>query len=57
LKGTEGLAEQQKEICEFIKEKGKVAREEILAKFNLKATELQKHLAILRHCPKIKALL
>ena len=54
LEGTEGLTEQQKKIYELIKEKGKVTREEILANFSLKDTELQTHLATLRHCELVK---
>ena len=54
LEGTEGLTEQQKKIYELVKEKGKVTREEILANFNLKNTELQTHLATLRHCELVK---
>jgi len=54
LKGIEGLTEQQKKIYELVKNNGKVTREEILAKFNLKAIELQTHLATLRHCELVK---
>ncbi len=54
LKGTEGLSELQQAIYEFVKEKGKVTREEILANFNMKETELQTHLATLRHCELLK---
>jgi len=54
LEGTEGLTEQQKKIYEFVKEKGKVTREEILVNFNLKDAELQINLATLRHCELVK---
>ena len=54
LEGTEGLTEPQKKIYEFVKGKGKVTREEILANFNLKNTELQTNLATLRHCELVK---
>jgi len=54
LEGTEGLTEQQREIYEFVREKGKATREEILAKFNIKEMELQTNLAILRHCELVK---
>lgn len=40
LKGTEGLAELQKAIYEFVNGKVKVTREEILANFNIKEAEL-----------------
>ena len=54
LEGTEGLTEQQKIIYKFVKEKGKVTREEILVNFNLKDAELQTNLATLRHCELVK---
>jgi len=54
LKGSEGLTEIQKRIYEFTKEKGKVIREEILANFKMEETELQIHLATLRHCELLK---
>ena len=54
LKGTEGLTEIQKKIYEFVKANGKVSREEILANFKIKETELQTHLATLRHCELLK---
>lgn len=54
LQGTQGLIEPQRAIYEFVKEKGKVTRDEIMAKYNLKAAELQKHLAVLRHCELVK---
>ena len=54
LKGTEGLTEQQKKIYGFVKRKGKVTREEILANFNMKEMELQTNLATLRHCELVK---
>ena len=54
LEGTEGLTEQQRKIYEFVKRKGKVTREEILANFNIKEMELQTNLATLRHCELVK---
>ena len=54
LEETKGLTEPQKKIYEFVKRKGKVTREEILADFNLKKMELQTNLATLRHCELVK---
>jgi len=54
LVGNEGLTELQKKIYEFVKAKGKVTREEILANFNIKEMELQTNLATLRHCELVK---
>lgn len=54
LKGTEGLTEIQKSIYEFVKDKGKATREEILANLKIKETELQTYLATLRHCELLK---
>ncbi|MFC1963880.1 hypothetical protein ACFLV1_00695 [Chloroflexota bacterium] len=54
LEGNEGLTELQKKIYEFVKAKGKVTREEILANFNIKEMELQTNLATLRHCELVK---
>jgi len=54
LKGTEGLTEIQKRIYEFTKGKGNAIREEILANFKMEETELQTHLATLRHCELLK---
>ena len=54
LEGTEGLTEQQRKIYEFVKRKGKVTREEILANFNIQEMELQTNLATLRHCELVK---
>jgi recombinational DNA repair protein (RecF pathway) len=54
LEGAEGLTELQKKIYEFVKRKGKVTREEILANLNTKEMELQINLATLRHCELVK---
>ncbi|MFC1909161.1 hypothetical protein ACFLXD_04830 [Chloroflexota bacterium] len=54
LEGTEGLTELQQKIYEFVKAKGKVTREEIMANFNIKEMELQTNLATLRHCELVK---
>jgi recombinational DNA repair protein (RecF pathway) len=54
LKGTEGLTDLQQVIYEFIKQKGKVTREELIDNFELTEAQLQTQLAILRHCELIK---
>ncbi len=50
LKGTDGLTDLQKQIYEFIQEKGKATRTEIAERFRLPAVELENEFAILRHC-------
>ena len=54
ITGSEGLTEAQKAIYEFIREKGKATREELIQRFQLKEIELQAHLAVLRHCELVK---
>jgi predicted transcriptional regulator len=52
--GTEGLLDIQKNIYNYIKEKGKTTREEIIEALNIPEWELEKHIAILRHCELVK---
>ena len=52
--GTAGLTELQTAIYEFVRSNGRVTREEIMVNFNMKETELQTHLATLRHCELLK---
>lgn len=54
LKGIEGMTELQKVIYEFVKSKGKVTREEVMESFMLPEQEMQRQLAILRHCELVK---
>ena len=54
LEGTDGLTDLQKEIYQFIAEKGKATRNELLERFNLPPTELENQFAILRHCQLLK---
>lgn len=54
-RGTEGLTELQKEIYNYIEERGKVTKAELAQKFNLPEWELEKQFAVLRHCELIKA--
>ena len=50
LKGAEGLTELQQAIYEFVRGKGKVTRGQLIENFKLTEAELQRQLAILRHC-------
>ncbi|MFO8191647.1 MAG: hypothetical protein R6U08_02560 [Bacillota bacterium] len=52
--GTEGLLDIQKNIYNYIKEKGKTTREETMEELNISEWELEKHIAILRHCELVK---
>ena len=54
LGGAEGLNELQKAIYELVKSKGKVTRQEVMENLNLSEQEIQKQLAILRHCELVK---
>jgi len=50
LKEIEGLTGLQKAIYEFVKSKGRATREEVRKRFSLPEPEMQRQLAILRHC-------
>jgi len=52
--GTEGLLEIQKNIYEFIKEKGQATREQIVEQLKIPEWELEKQVAVLRHCELVK---
>ena len=54
LKGTDGLTDLQKEIYEYIREKGKATRAELVERFQLPMPELENQFAILRHCQLLK---
>ena len=54
LKGAEGLTDLQKAIYEFVREKGKMTKEDIMKNFNLTEPEMQTQLAMLRHCELVK---
>ena len=54
LKGAEGLTELQKAIYEFVKNNGKVTKEDTMKNFNLIESEMQIQLAVLRHCELVK---
>ncbi|MBE3588954.1 MAG: hypothetical protein IMW93_10515 [Thermoanaerobacteraceae bacterium] len=54
-RGTDGLTPIQKRIYEYIKEKGRITREELVAAFDLPQWELEKQFAVLRHCELVRA--
>lgn len=54
LEAAEGLTDQQKAICEFIKSRGKVTGEELVTMFHISPQELENQIAILRHCELVK---
>ena len=54
LEGTDGLTEQQKEIYEYIRDRGKATREELHERFQIPLPELENQFAILRHCQLLK---
>lgn len=53
-KGDEGLTPRQKEIYNYIKEKGKATHLEIAEALDMNPKDLQKEFAILRHCELVK---
>jgi len=54
LKGVEGLTPFQKDICEFIKDKGKVTAAEVMTNFNITQRDLESVVATLRHCEMVR---
>jgi hypothetical protein len=54
LSGVEGLTDEQKDICEFIKDRGKVTAAEVMARFSMSQRELEKVVATLRHCELVR---
>lgn len=52
--GTAGLTELQKQIYRAIEEKGKITREELLTVVKIKPHELERQIAVLRHCELIR---
>jgi transcription initiation factor IIE alpha subunit len=54
FKGVEGLTPLQTAIYEFVKSKGKTTGEEVMENFNIPQRELERQLALLRHCELIK---
>jgi predicted HTH transcriptional regulator len=54
--GTEGLLEIQQKLFEFIKKQGRATREQIMSEFDIPGWELEKQIAILRHCELVKGM-
>jgi hypothetical protein len=54
LKGVEGLTDEQKDIYEFIKSRGKTNAAEVMARFSMSQRELEKVVATLRHCELVR---
>jgi len=52
--GTEGLLDIQKNIYELIKRKGRASRAEVMEELGLPEWELDKQIAVLRHCELVK---
>jgi hypothetical protein len=52
--GTDGLTELQKDIVNFIRQSGRVTKEDLAAKFGLPQWELERQFAVLRHCELLK---
>lgn len=53
--GTDGLTELQQSIYNRILEVSKLTRQNLMEEFNLKEWDLDKQIAILRHCELVKA--
>ena len=54
--GTQGMTQLQKDIYEYVKEKGKVEKEELAKAFDLSPLDAEKQFAIMRHCELLKGL-
>ncbi len=54
MQGTEGLAELQRKVYQFIKSRGKVTREEVGQNFNLSEAEMDAQLIPLMHLEMVK---
>jgi len=52
--GTEGLLDIQKKIYNYIKVNEKVTREQVIKGLSIPDWELEKQIAVLRHCGLIK---
>ncbi len=52
--GTEGLLEIQQKIYNYVKSKGKVTRRQVMDDLNISELELDKQIAVLRHCELVK---
>jgi hypothetical protein len=54
LKGEEGLTSFQKDVYEFIKNKGKTTAGEVITNFHITQQNLQSVIAVLRHCELVR---
>jgi hypothetical protein len=54
LTGIQGLTPLQKDVCRFIEDRGKATPAEVMARFNLSQGELERVVAILRHCELVR---
>ncbi len=52
--GTEGLLPIQKKIYEYIQDKGQVTRDQVVEALDIPDWELEKQIAVLRHCELVK---
>ncbi len=52
--GTDGLLDIQKEIYNYIKDNGQVTRQQIIEDLKIADWELEKQIAVLRHCELVK---
>jgi hypothetical protein len=52
--GTDGLTELQKRIYEFVCKNGRATKQELCLEFNLTSFEMDKQMAIFRHCELLK---
>ena len=52
--GTEGLLPLQKQIHDYISDNGMVTREQVMESLGIPDWELEKQIAVLRHCELVK---
>jgi len=52
--GSDGLLPVQKQIYDLIKAKGKVTRQQVMEELEIPDWELEKQIAVLRHCELVK---
>lgn len=53
--GTSGLSELQQKIYNIIERHGKITKDELLKRLNIKTEELEREFAFFRHCELIRA--
>ena len=53
--GAEGLTEVQRRVYEYVKERGRVTKEELARCMGVSTAEIGRALAVLRHCELIRA--